>query len=198
MVRLLEWFITPVVNKSSCSPILSLWGERDSSEGNKTVRGGTLSWGIVLQWLTPAQNTLALHGRLELCQESNGLIHHTASYSIAVYCVLWFGTAWHCSLQRRNLSNNHLWPYHTEQVCRASRSLVMLGKHEAIVARLLKVCDVVISWILQATVMYFICCVTPLLSGIELPLLVQEECTAKLKKKKKSFFYRLPCWSSKR
>lgn len=60
----------------------------------------------------------------------------------------------------------------------------MLGKHEAIVARLLKVCDVVISWILQATVMYFICCVTPLLSGIELPLLVQEECTAKFLKKK--------------
>lgn len=59
----------------------------------------------------------------------------------------------------------------------------MLGKHEAIVARLLKVCDVVISWILQATVMYFICCVTPLLSGIELPLLVQEECTAKFLKK---------------
>lgn len=55
----------------------------------------------------------------------------------------------------------------------------MLGKHEAIVARLLKVCDVVINWILEATVMYFICCATPLLSRIELPLLIQEECTVR-------------------
>lgn len=123
----------------------------ESSEAARGTEepGGTLSCCIVLQWPSTAWNTLALHGRLQLCQEGNGIIHYTAFYSVALHRVLWFSTACHCSLQQNNLSINHFWLYHAKQVCRASRFLVRLCKHQAAVARLLKVCDVVISWISQ-------------------------------------------------
>lgn len=97
-----------LVNRSCCWTTGSARYAHPSPQGavggNETANGDCLLQCRIAVTLPFARNTLALHGRSGLCQESNGLIHHATLSGIAAFRLLRVSAAGHSSPQRHNLS----------------------------------------------------------------------------------------------